>query len=75
MTANIGVPIARSDVVGSLLWPAYLRETRQGVCEGRVSEAELHAAADRAVREAIALQGAAKTASRVGIEPLDIRDA
>jgi hypothetical protein len=36
--------MARSDVVGSLLRPAYLREARQGVREGRVSEAELHAA-------------------------------
>jgi 5-methyltetrahydropteroyltriglutamate--homocysteine methyltransferase len=53
------VDIARSDVVGSLLRPAYLREMRQGVREGRVSEAELHTAEDRAVREAIALQEAA----------------
>jgi 5-methyltetrahydropteroyltriglutamate--homocysteine methyltransferase len=51
--------IARSDVVGSLLRPTYLRETRQGVRDGRVSEAELHAAEDRAVREAIALQESA----------------
>jgi hypothetical protein len=59
MTANTRVDMARSDVVGSLLQPAYLREARQGVHEGRVSEAELHAAEDRAVREAIALQEAA----------------
>jgi 5-methyltetrahydropteroyltriglutamate--homocysteine methyltransferase len=59
MTANTRVESTRSDVVGSLLRPAYLRETRQGVREGRVSEAELHAAEDRAVREAIALQEAA----------------
>jgi 5-methyltetrahydropteroyltriglutamate--homocysteine methyltransferase len=59
MTANTRVDSTRSDVVGSLLRPAYLRETRQGVREGRVSEAELHAAEDRAVREAIALQEAA----------------
>jgi 5-methyltetrahydropteroyltriglutamate--homocysteine methyltransferase len=32
---------------------------RQGVREGRVSEAELHAPEDRAVREAIAFQEAA----------------
>jgi 5-methyltetrahydropteroyltriglutamate--homocysteine methyltransferase len=56
MTARMHVHIARSDVVGSLLRPAYLREARQGVREGRVSAAELHAAEDRAVREAIALQ-------------------
>jgi 5-methyltetrahydropteroyltriglutamate--homocysteine methyltransferase len=59
MTSNTRVKIPRSDVVGSLLRPAYLRETRQGVHEGRVSAAELHAAEDRAVREAIALQEAA----------------
>jgi 5-methyltetrahydropteroyltriglutamate--homocysteine methyltransferase len=50
---------ARSDVVGSLLRPAYLREARQGVRQGRVSAAELQAVEDRAVREAIALQEAA----------------
>jgi 5-methyltetrahydropteroyltriglutamate--homocysteine methyltransferase len=51
--------MARSDVVGSLLRPAYLREARQGVRQGRVSAAELHAVEDRAVREAIALQESA----------------
>jgi methionine synthase II (cobalamin-independent) len=35
MTAKTQGAIARSDVVGSLLRPAYLRETRQGVREGR----------------------------------------
>jgi hypothetical protein len=59
MAVNTHVAIARSDVVGSLLRPAYLREARQGVRAGRVSEADLHAAEDRAVREAIALQEAA----------------
>ena len=59
MTASTRVDVARSDVVGSLLRPAYLRETRQGVCEGRVSTSELRAVEDRAVREAIALQEAA----------------
>jgi hypothetical protein len=58
MTTNPGVPVARSDVVGSLLRPAYLRATRQAVREGRASAAELRAAEDRAVREAIALQEA-----------------
>src|SRR5947209_7233931 len=33
--------IARADVVGSLLRPAYLKEARQGVREGRVSDKEL----------------------------------
>ena len=41
MAANTRVDIARSDVVGSLLRPAYLREARQGMRQGRVSEAEL----------------------------------
>jgi 5-methyltetrahydropteroyltriglutamate--homocysteine methyltransferase len=59
MTANTRADIPRSDVVGSLLRPAYLREMRQGVREGRVSAPELRAAEDRAVREAIALQEAA----------------
>jgi 5-methyltetrahydropteroyltriglutamate--homocysteine methyltransferase len=59
MAAQAHSNIARSDVVGSLLRPTYLREARQGVRQGRVSEAELQAAEDRAVREAIALQEAA----------------
>ena len=49
----------RADVVGSLLRPASLRETRQGAREGRVALDALRAAEDRAVREAIALQEAA----------------
>ncbi len=49
----------RSDVVGSLLRPAYLREARQGAREGRVAPEALRSAEDRAVREAIALQEAA----------------
>ena len=59
MATHTHVNIARSDVVGSLLRPAYLREVRQGVREGRVSAAELRAAEDRAVREAIVLQESA----------------
>ncbi|HEX6212520.1 MAG TPA: hypothetical protein VF136_17195, partial [Methylomirabilota bacterium] len=55
MTARI----ARADVVGSLLRPAYLREARRGERAGTVSDADLRAAEDRAVREAIALQEAA----------------
>src|SRR2546421_6369729 len=58
MTANTRVEVARADVVGSLLRPAYLREARRRVGEGRVSDAALHAAEDRAVLEAIALQEA-----------------
>ncbi len=48
--------IPRSDVVGSLLRPAYLREARQGAREGRVGPEAVRAAEDRAVLEAIALQ-------------------
>lgn len=59
MTASTRMHVSRSDVVGSLLRPTYLREARQGVRAGRASEAELHTAEDRAVREAIALQEAA----------------
>src|SRR5438552_531625 len=59
MTASTRARVARADVVGSLLRPAYLREARQGARAGTVSEAELRAAEDRAVREAIALQESA----------------
>ena len=56
MTATTHVETARSDVVGSLLRQTYLREARQAVREGRLSEAELRQVEDRAVLEAIALQ-------------------
>ncbi len=49
----------RSDVVGSLLRPAYLVEARQQVEAGRLSPAEFKRIEDRAVDEAIALQEAA----------------
>jgi 5-methyltetrahydropteroyltriglutamate--homocysteine methyltransferase len=58
MTTNTDVQVARAEVVGSLLRPAYLREARQGLRQRRVSAAELRAAEDRAVQEAIALQEA-----------------
>jgi 5-methyltetrahydropteroyltriglutamate--homocysteine methyltransferase len=45
-----------SEVVGSLLRPAYLVEARQQVESGRLSAAEFKAVEDRAVNEAIALQ-------------------
>src|SRR5262245_51903491 len=48
-----------ADHVGSLLRLAYLREAREGVREGRLSDTELRQREDRAVREAIALQEAA----------------
>jgi 5-methyltetrahydropteroyltriglutamate--homocysteine methyltransferase len=50
---------ARADVVGSLLRPQYLLDARNGWREGRVSEAGMTAATDRAVAEAIAMQEAA----------------
>jgi 5-methyltetrahydropteroyltriglutamate--homocysteine methyltransferase len=59
VTADPGVAVSRSDVVGSLLRPAYLREARKKVREGTLSEDELHPVEDRAVREAIALQESA----------------
>jgi 5-methyltetrahydropteroyltriglutamate--homocysteine methyltransferase len=46
----------RNDVVGSLLRPAYLKETRQRCDEGKIGPGELREAEDRAVREAVSLQ-------------------
>ncbi len=45
-----------SDVVGSLLRPAYLKEARQRHSVGTLSDADLKAIEDRAVKEAVALQ-------------------
>src|SRR5213593_5126913 len=53
------MPIYRSDVVGSLLRPAYLVEARRGAESGRLGPAEFKRVEDRAVDEAIALQEAA----------------
>src|SRR5689334_19448366 len=49
----------RTDVVGSLLRPDYLKGAREMVDEGQMDSEELRAAEDRAVREAVALQEAA----------------
>ncbi len=49
----------RSDVVGSLLRPAYLAEARRDAESGRLGPAELKRVEDRAVDEAIALQESA----------------
>jgi len=46
----------RSDVVGSLLRPAYLKEARQRYEAGGLNAAEFKAIEDRAVDEAIAVQ-------------------
>ena len=51
--------VARSDVVGSLLRPDYLREARKAARDGTLDVAELRVVEDRAVREAIALQESA----------------
>jgi methionine synthase II (cobalamin-independent) len=56
MATRTATTVVRADVVGSLLRPEYLRETRDGAREGKVGADELHAAEDRAVLEAIALQ-------------------
>src|SRR5919205_792748 len=50
------MPAYRSDVVGSLLRPAYLKEARQRHESGELSDAEFKQIEDRAVNEAIALQ-------------------
>ncbi len=51
--------VARSDVVGSLLRPAYLAEARRDAESGRLGPAEFKRIEDRAVDEAVALQEAA----------------
>jgi 5-methyltetrahydropteroyltriglutamate--homocysteine methyltransferase len=48
--------VYRSDVVGSLLRPAYLKDARDRHEAGQLSEAEFKRIEDRAVDEAIALQ-------------------
>ena len=51
--------VARSDVVGSLLRPDFLREARRAAREGTLDVASLRIVEDLAVRDAIALQEAA----------------
>jgi 5-methyltetrahydropteroyltriglutamate--homocysteine methyltransferase len=48
--------IYRSDVIGSLLRPGYLKEARKKRASGELSHAEFKKIEDRAVNEAIALQ-------------------
>ncbi len=50
------MPTYRSDVVGSLLRPPYLKEARQRHLSGEMSDAEFKQIEDRAVDEALALQ-------------------
>ncbi len=56
------MPAYRSDVIGSLLRPAYLKEARERHASGAISDAEFKQIEDRAVDEAIALQ------TRAGVE-------
>jgi 5-methyltetrahydropteroyltriglutamate--homocysteine methyltransferase len=51
-------PVARADIVGSLLRPAYLQDARLALRDGKISEDEFRATADRAVLEDIAIQEA-----------------
>src|SRR5919202_1784326 len=53
------MPAYRSDVVGSLLRPAYLKEARARFEAGEMSAAAFKRIEDRAVDEAVALQDAA----------------
>ena len=46
----------RSDVVGSLLRPNYLKEARNQFASGKLSDAEFKAIEDHAVNECIDLQ-------------------
>ena len=55
----------RSDVVGSLLRPAYLVEARRDLEAGRLDPAAFKKIEDRAVDEAIALQ------EDVGLDKVD----
>ncbi len=50
------MPTYRSDVVGSLLRPLYLKEARQRHLSGEMSDVEFKQIEDRAVNEALALQ-------------------
>ena len=57
-----GASLYRSDVVGSLLRPVYLKDARERYESGKLPAAEFKQIEDRAVDEAIAVQ------SRAGIE-------
>ena len=54
--------IIRTDVVGSLLRPAFLKQARERWDEGKIGEEELRRVEDEAVRRAVALQ------EKVGLE-------
>src|SRR5215470_14314571 len=57
-----GIAMYRSDVVGSLLRPAYLKEARELHEAGELSDAAFKQIEDRAVAEAVELQ------DRAGVE-------
>ena len=48
----------RSDVVGSLLRPAHLKEARVAFDEGKISADEMRRVEDQAIRQAVLLQEA-----------------
>ncbi|HEX2464956.1 MAG TPA: 5-methyltetrahydropteroyltriglutamate--homocysteine S-methyltransferase [Thermoanaerobaculia bacterium] len=56
MTSSITGPPFRADHVGSLLRPPELREAHRAWSENRLSDDELEAIQDRAIRDAVALQ-------------------
>lgn len=48
--------VIRADIVGSMLRPKFLLDTQEKVKKGKATQAELTAAEDRAVKEAVAIQ-------------------
>jgi 5-methyltetrahydropteroyltriglutamate--homocysteine methyltransferase len=62
-------PIARADVVGSLLRPPELQEARQKHNEGKIDAAEMKAVEDAVIAEHIALQ------ERVGVDVISDGEA
>src|SRR5687767_11550038 len=59
MTASSPTPVLRADHVGSLLRPPELKEAHRAWTENRLSDGELEAIQDRAIRDAVELQGQA----------------
>ena len=47
---------ARTDVIGSLLRPAYLKDARKAFDEGKMPAEEFHAIEDKAVRQSVRMQ-------------------
>jgi methionine synthase II (cobalamin-independent) len=59
VSASVGVPPFRADIVGSLLRPQYLMDARRQRREKLISKEELTKIEDNAIREVVALQEAA----------------